>query len=905
MGQVSTTLTIVDKSSKKLRKINIQLEAMVKAFDKVRTNSSSASSGITKFTTSLNTLESSANQVGLTLYHIAGVAESTGNRISNAISSSASTVKSSTSSMQISIKSVSKAMQSDGIKAINDYKNALKNSVKHVGTFNSAIKTIKKEVSITSPKIKSFTSDIKSLGESAKVTGEQLNTVSTNATKLSNTKNGFSSQIAGADGLTRSLKRLAKAYLGVMTAKATLEASDKLTSANNRLVNYGVSEGGMSTTQAEQFSKDTQEKMFNAAQNSLSEYSVFMSNTSKMLTSASDAFGDTFEKQVDNAIVFQETMSKAFALNGATGSEISSVLTQIPQALASDSLQGDELKAIRENAPLLAKGIEDFANKILKTDKSIKQLGKDGQLTGRMVVAAILDMAGETEKAFEYVRQNMTFSQIWTQFKNESLKAFTPFLEKLREVANSDAFQFLVDKTINGVRIIAWALSGLMNVVQSVLNFIQNHWNFVRGLIVAGVLILIWLVGSALKSAFLKVGLAIGKILLANPKLLILIGIISLIVMWTGYLIETLGSVSKALAVVAITIGAIMLLVGALMLMVQVSVMGVAMVVIGIILIVAGIFFDSMEEMVGRAYQGFEYIKNALKWVGNHAVAVFNVIVGWVKFLYETSYATGEGIANVGKAVMENLKSYTKNAILEMCAKFLELHATASEVFKGILEKANSVLGVFGFEIDTSMFDAAIENSRRMAENIRDAKDEVPDLKQVFAESFKDIKLPDTNALYQAGLNTWEYGDTDAAYEKGYQKGADIRNAIDGLKDKFSLDKIAGEGLNGVVTGSDPESLLNGAGGTGLDDAVTKNTGKTADNTGDISKSMDLAEDDLKYLRQIAEKEATNKFTTAEIKVEMNNNNTVNNTNDLDGIVTTLSKMLKEELQVVADGVHA
>ena len=50
--------------------------------------------------------------------------------------------------------------------------------------------------------------------------------------------------------------------------------------------------------------------------------------------------------------------------------------------------------------------------------------------------------------------------------------------------------------------------------------------------------------------------------------------------------------------------------------------------------------------------------------------------------------------------------------------------------------------------------------------------------------------------------------------------------------------------------------------------------------------------------------EAINKFTTAEIKIEMNNENNINNMNDLDGIVTRLSTKLREELEIVADGVH-
>ena len=71
-----------------------------------------------------------------------------------------------------------------------------------------------------------------------------------------------------------------------------------------------------------------------------------------------------------------------------------------------------------------------------------------------------------------------------------------------------------------------------------------------------------------------------------------------------------------------------------------------------------------------------------------------------------------------------------------------------------------------------------------------------------------------------------------------------------------------------------------------------------------MSKSMELTEDDLKYLREIANQEAINRFTTAEVRIDMTNNNQVNNTTDLDGIVKYLGKTLKQELEVVANGVY-
>jgi hypothetical protein len=67
---------------------------------------------------------------------------------------------------------------------------------------------------------------------------------------------------------------------------------------------------------------------------------------------------------------------------------------------------------------------------------------------------------------------------------------------------------------------------------------------------------------------------------------------------------------------------------------------------------------------------------------------------------------------------------------------------------------------------------------------------------------------------------------------------------------------------------------------------------------------MDLSNDDLDYLRKLADMEWRNEFTTAEIKVDMTNHNTVNGERDLDGIVSYLSDVLREEMTSVAYGVH-
>lgn len=110
------------------------------------------------------------------------------------------------------------------------------------------------------------------------------------------------------------------------------------------------------------------------------------------------------------------------------------------------------------------------------------------------------------------------------------------------------------------------------------------------------------------------------------------------------------------------------------------------------------------------------------------------------------------------------------------------------------------------------------------------------------------------------------------------------------------------------------EAANKGADGLGLDDylnnslldslgTIADNTGSTKDSSGRTADNTETSTEDLKYLRDIAERETINRFTTAEIKVDVGGvNNTVNNNADLDGIADYLAAKVEEQMQVAAEG---
>lgn len=107
--------------------------------------------------------------------------------------------------------------------------------------------------------------------------------------------------------------------------------------------------------------------------------------------------GNVVKSEEDLARV-TEIVNKAFKAGGAAASEQAAGILQLSQALGSGLLQGDELRSLRENAPLLAQAIADEFN---TTIAGLKQLGADGELTAERLIQAFLRGAPKIEGAFD------------------------------------------------------------------------------------------------------------------------------------------------------------------------------------------------------------------------------------------------------------------------------------------------------------------------------------------------------------------------------------------------------------------------------------------------------------------------------------------------------------------------
>lgn len=754
---------------------------------------------------------------------------------------------------------------------------------------------------------------------------------------------GFTSAKSSANGLLLTVKRLAGAYLGVQTAKLGINTSDTITSAQNRLNNI---EGG----NPEQTAK-SMDKIYAASQRARTGYSDMLSNVSKTMTLA----GDSFQGNIDNAIRFQEIMAKAYTVGGASATEQATSMYQLVQALGSGILQGDELRSVREGAPIAYKEIEKFAQGVFNTEESLTDMASQGVITSDIIVAAIMNSEEKINESFNNTK--MTFAQAWTSIKNMAIKAFEPALESLNQMLNGDAGRAMIEGIGNALVLLGKTVSWLFNVMKSFLDWCVKNWSWLKYVVIAIIVTLIsFLVYFAAVSIATAIKTAIAW-MIANWQLVLIIGVIATLVTAIVWLANTVGSGCEFIIYALLLVGAAMILVG-------ICSGSMALIVIGIILLLAGLFLMFAQQIVGAVYWAGAVITNIGLGVANFFIALWNSLCAiwnnvcaffvnlfmgvakWISALWNNCVAAivnvAMGLWNSIQAIAQNIGIAFENAWIGAQNCFWGFIAAVLKGIKWLEPAINAVAKVFGvegFTLSGVISDVeskqksyksfvSVGNAWNKGMNTRSYQD----LGDAWSSGWNTKKFQSVGNAWDTGMNTYQYKDLDKAYAQGAQVGANIQNKVgewgQDIKDKITgitgslgngvdIGELTGTGgatpvgsaVNGLPNPNDPaHSLGNAYDPSGAADDIAngvKKLGDIDDNTGDMADAMALAEEDIEYLRKLADMEWKKEYTTASIKVDMSNYNTVNGESDLDGIVTKLSELLYEEMNSVANGVYA
>lgn len=585
---------------------------------------------------------------------------------------------------------------------------------------------------------------------------------------------------------------------------------------------------------------ELEKKIMASAQRSRSAYFDTASAIASLGANAGAAFANT-----DEIIAFMEQINKQFVIGGASAQGQAAAMLQLTQAMAAGALRGEELNSILENAPGIARAIESYMG---IAEGSIKSYAEQGAITAKVVKNALLSAAEDTYDEMGNLIEgtNSKFESMpktWAQiWTSMQNKALSIFNPILTKI-NQIANSEQFTKVTDGI---INGLAGIASVATVVLDLLIN---------VASVVVDNW---SWLSPIILGVAAALG---VYYGRLLLVRG-------------AELASaaVSGAVAVAkGIMAAATMLVTGATWAQVTAqyglnAAMYACPLVWIIILIIAlvALFYAAVaavNHFAGTSVSATGLICGAfmaaLAFIGNIFVALWNLVVDVFVMIYNLVATVANFIGNV----------------------FNDPVAAVARLFFDLADTVLSVLQALASAIDT-IFGSNLAGS---VQGWRDSLGGWVD--STFGKGEEVMEKLNADDMK---LGRFEYG---AAFDMGYEFGQGVEDTVGGLFDFSAMDSLGADALDAYGLGN---TL----------DGIYGNTGDTAGNTAAMSDALDIAEEDLAYMRDIAEREAINRFTTAEIRVEQQNTNYISQDADLDGIMDAWANDFATKLDVSEEGVH-
>ncbi len=698
--------------------------------------------------------------------------------------------------------------------------------------------------------------------------------------------------------LVSKLKSIAGIYIGIKGIESITKAADTIASTKARL---NLMNDGLQTT--DQLNK----MIYLSAQSARASYADTAAQIAKLGILAGDAFGSSAE-----VIKFTELMNKAFVIGGTSANEASAAMYQLTQAMGAGKLQGDEFRSIMENAPLLATKIADAMG---KTKDQLKELSSSGAITADVIRNALFKASNEIEKKFESMP--ITFSQALTMMKNDAYMIFGQTLGKISGALQSVRFSEIVVSIRNVMIAISSNIYDTLNIIKNILNS-EFFSNLVQGFTFCAVVITKSL-GSIVNTALNIVNIFAQNWSIIKP---IVFGVASVFILFRGVLLATkIATIGNVIANVAhaasSSISALMTNIQAAALMrsngatlsATIATWGlnaallscpIFWIIAGIIAFVvvvfvavaavnkfAGTSLTALGVIVGAVFAAVAAIQNVMIWLLNGCIAVNEGITnGWNQCVYLMKQAIAKGVIFIIEK-MASLNDSVNSAGNALGKAFVTGANIAIRGVNKLIDLINQIPGINIGKVGEATFTPVKADNSHI-------KQQINSLNRWVGDAPEKIKL-----------DRMGYKDIGAAFEKGNALGTKWQNAISNkLKDTFDINKMLEDakkklGLDDLWNKQNP---LNNLGGFGSGD-LGKNVKDTAGNTAKMAKTMDKSQEDLKYLRDIAEQETINRFTGVNIKIDMNNTNNISKDADVDGIVNVLTEKLNDAMVVSAEGI--
>ena len=451
--------------------------------------------------------------------------------------------------------------------------------------------------------------------------------------------------------------------------------------------------------------------------------------------------------------------------------------------------------------------------------------------------------AAADETNAKFESMPMTWGQIWTSMQNRALTALDPVLTKLNGIANSEQFSTVADSALQAFSAIASVATVALDAVFGLGAAIVDNWSWIEPIVWGVVTVM-----GIYQGIVLALAIAEGIKTAATTA-------------------AAFSENSHAAALAMSTGATFSATVAQYGLNAALYACPITWIVIAVIALIA-VFYAAVaavNHFAGTSLSATGIICGAFAVAG---AFILNLILGVVNFVI----SIGVEIYNL----IATFANFFANVFNDPVGAIINLFAGMFDFILGVVQSAASLIDTV---LGTDMSGAVAGFRNTVATKVE----------EIVGEQVEVMQKLDASD-YQ--IQRIEYGDAWAA---GNNFGQGIEDTVGGLFSGFSTDPSnMGDDLGGGGAGYVPY------------DELSKGVGDISDNTGSMAKSLEMSGEELEYLRDIAERDAINRFTTAEVKIDMTGmTNKIDGGADLDGVIRELTDGFTEALVTAAEGVHA
>lgn len=687
------------------------------------------------------------------------------------------------------------------------------------------------------------------------------------------------------DNLKNNISRYITMAVSAYSGKQFINASDTWTNNSSRL--------GLITDNLQE-QNVLQQKLYQSAKETRGAYNDMVDVTAKLGLLAGEAFGSNAE-----VVKFTELMQKSFKLSGASTMERQSAMYQLTQAMAAGKLQGDEFRSIMENAPMLASAIADYTG---VSKGELKELSSDGVITADIIKNALFLAADDIESKFKTMP--LTFGEAWNNVMSDATMAFAPVYEMMNGALNSDFGTSTLAGLSSGITWIAEQAeqAGLWigDVAEQAAPVLAQLGGDIQGIVsdFAGVGGVVNVVAKNIVTAFGSEGARTSIKIYANA----------------------IGSVAKGLSGVLNVMTPLLPYITTTYIMFKSyqTLTGIFNPISSAIQGISNSFVTVTTSIEGAtaAQRIFNAVCNTNVFAAI-ASAVLGIATAWLQVAEQEKYAAQVAVANNNistalKSGIDNVSAgdYAKaNGVdLNTAKSILAVEKEYKEQIQAIQDEQNAKRYVT--DVYYGQYDKYLDDSyMRAITKIGTPEKEPIDVRDIVAHPI--------NFLSETGFTDDPVGT--------------ISNALSGIDDKgvqltFDMARVSDSNYNKTLAESNRriaelESQMNAQVQAYKDDYVDvqkileeMNNLKAGDgrldvgdveNVNHINDTVDIASEDLKYLRDLADQETINEFTSKLLQPQINVSfGEVRETADVDEILKRITDELTEDLNNSGDLLH-